>query len=125
MNRPWLLWWWPSWAELGEHWWDLSAWMNGWCNHAPWTARGETSGAQRHWRCQLRTDHLGHHRFKNYTWAEAALVRYNPQTLAHIDQWAASPYARKHMGASWWQRVREMHRDRAAVAAADRAKRHG
>lgn len=46
------------------------------CNHAP----GIERGAYRHWRCQLRRNHVFRHRMNSYVWGRVVRkrVRYAP-----------------------------------------------
>ena len=96
-------WWLPMRSEFRWAYYDLRALLAGGCNDLP-------AGGHGHWRCELHRGHVGMHRFVNYVWSRDGLAIYLPIPEKHLDRAPRCPWAGRHLGPSYWRRVRDTRR---------------
>lgn len=67
------------WHRTVNRWLDLRAVFAGYCNDCPWRAAlDDGGGGYSFWRCDLRAQHEGLHRYRNYVWTADGTTDYAP-----------------------------------------------
>lgn len=83
---------WRTIHRTQNRWWDLRAFLAGYCNDCPSKSGvpGE-GGGYSFWRCALRRGHDGDHRSKNYTWDQHGKTTYAPLRKHPWQPWERTP----------------------------------
>lgn len=79
-----------------NRWYDLRAFLAGYCNDCPHDAIPGEGGGYPNWRCALRRGHDGQHRFRNYVWDGDDRVDYQPAPVRPGQMPPSQPWER-HM----------------------------
>lgn len=79
-------WYWRAHHRTQNRWMDLVARLHGACNASTWDPLRKTwDPGYSHWRCGREAEHIGPHRFNNYTWWYRGSSKYDPIPVRSLD----------------------------------------
>lgn len=106
---------WRTIHRTQNRWWDARAVLAGYCNDRAVKVGipGETGGYV-HWRCSLKRNHDGKHRYRNCVWDGTGRVEHDPVGMSAGQPWerAATPTIRQARNRHRW------HEEQSAAARA-------